>query len=341
VAALCAATPVTGQTVLSVRVGGIHASYADLPGLAAVTISPRVEFGGVRSRGTAEVGYSRFENGASALQGGLEAAASRRLARVGSLALFAGVSGNLLEGGTWSATGQGSALLGRSAGPFILYGGLTGGALRRVGGAQEALFGAQAAASTRLGPAIVNLRGQRIAVGPETYSDLLLMGVVQRGRFTVDLAGGLRHFDAAETDPTWQARLAVEVLSGLALETAVGAWPRSQDGFTRGFYAVGGVRVSRALRGARALVERTGERGVRLTLPVRGARSVAIAGEWNDWTPVPMRAEGSGRWSAELPLSPGAWRFAIVVDGERWTVPQGVPRMSDDFGGEVGVLVVR
>lgn len=53
------------------------------------------------------------------------------------------------------------------------------------------------------------------------------------------------------------------------------------------------------------------------------------------------RRGGTGLWSADLPLRGGAWRFAILVDGNRWTVPAGVPRLPDDFGGEVGVLVVR
>jgi hypothetical protein len=41
-----------------------------------------------------------------------------------------------------------------------------------------------------------------------------------------------------------------------------------------------------------------------------------------------------------LPLGPGAYRFSLILDGEHWVVPEGVPMLPDDFGGEVGLLLV-
>ncbi len=70
------------------------------------------------------------------------------------------------------------------------------------------------------------------------------------------------------------------------------------------------------------------------------AERLAIAGDWNDWTAVAMRREGRGRWTVELPLAPGVYRYALLVDGRAWAVPDGVPSLPDDFGGRVGVLVV-
>jgi hypothetical protein len=54
----------------------------------------------------------------------------------------------------------------------------------------------------------------------------------------------------------------------------------------------------------------------------------------------PLTARPDGRWETVVRLVPGAYRFSLVVDGERWTVPEGVPSMSDDFGGRVGLLIV-
>ena len=68
-------------------------------------------------------------------------------------------------------------------------------------------------------------------------------------------------------------------------------------------------------------------------------RVVAIAGDWNDWTPVPMTREADGRWSVVLTVPPGAHKFMLVVDGKN-IVPRGVPKLPDGFGGEVGLLVL-
>jgi hypothetical protein len=55
---------------------------------------------------------------------------------------------------------------------------------------------------------------------------------------------------------------------------------------------------------------------------------------------VPLTRVASRRWEAVLRLGPGAYRFSLIVDGERWVVPADVPELPDDFGGSVGLLVV-
>lgn len=74
---------------------------------------------------------------------------------------------------------------------------------------------------------------------------------------------------------------------------------------------------------------------------VEGARSVEVAGDWNDWTPEPLQRDGDGRWTLPAGLEPGIYRFNLRVDGMRWIVPDGVPATDDGFGGEVGILIVR
>lgn len=74
---------------------------------------------------------------------------------------------------------------------------------------------------------------------------------------------------------------------------------------------------------------------------VEGARSVEVAGDWNDWTPEPLRKDDDGRWVLPAGLEPGIYRFNLRVDGMRWIVPDGVPATDDGFGGEVGILIVR
>ena len=88
---------------------------------------------------------------------------------------------------------------------------------------------------------------------------------------------------------------------------------------------------------------RAPERGeVVVRVRVRGAQQVSLAGEWADWTPVTLRRikPNGDRWEGTLTLAPGTYRFNIIVDGGRWTLPDGVTSVPDGLGGHAGVLVV-
>src|SRR5712671_2603560 len=77
---------------------------------------------------------------------------------------------------------------------------------------------------------------------------------------------------------------------------------------------------------------------VRFRMPA--AQSVAIAGNWNAWTPASLRALGDDIWEAALRLQPGTYYFNLVVDGTEWVVPGGVATISDGMGGQIAVLNV-
>jgi len=69
------------------------------------------------------------------------------------------------------------------------------------------------------------------------------------------------------------------------------------------------------------------------------ARSVAIAGDWNAWRPVPLRP-ADGEWEGTILLGRGLYHFNLLVDGVEWVVPNGVATVPDGLGGMVAVLVV-
>jgi hypothetical protein len=56
---------------------------------------------------------------------------------------------------------------------------------------------------------------------------------------------------------------------------------------------------------------------------------------------VELTAAGGDRWTTTLPLAPGIYEVNIRIDGGRWLVPPGLTTNSDEFGGAVGILVVR
>ena len=70
------------------------------------------------------------------------------------------------------------------------------------------------------------------------------------------------------------------------------------------------------------------------------ASTIEIMGDFTDWEPVLMTALPNGERRIERVIAPGPHRVAIRVDGGPWRVPPNLPRVADDFGGEVGIVIV-
>ena len=73
------------------------------------------------------------------------------------------------------------------------------------------------------------------------------------------------------------------------------------------------------------------------------ARTVSLAGDFDGWdaTRLPLRREGSGLWTVEVPLRPGRYQYAFVVDGRRFVADPAAPRaVGDDFGQPTSVVTV-
>ena len=73
------------------------------------------------------------------------------------------------------------------------------------------------------------------------------------------------------------------------------------------------------------------------------ARSVALAGDFNDWDAARalMRREASGVWTVGVPLTPGRYRYVFVVDGRRFVADPAAPRaVGDDFGTPTSVVTI-
>ena len=70
------------------------------------------------------------------------------------------------------------------------------------------------------------------------------------------------------------------------------------------------------------------------------ASRVEIVGDFTDWEPVELAGTPNGEWRLERVITPGPHRMAIRVDGGPWSVPSNLPHVADDFGGEVGIVIV-
>lgn len=84
--------------------------------------------------------------------------------------------------------------------------------------------------------------------------------------------------------------------------------------------------------------------GVSFVIYAPGAQSVALVGDFNGWdtSATPLQLTGSGgAWVVTVPLPPGRYRYAFLIDGARWLADPGAPRApDDDFGTPNSVLTV-
>lgn len=163
--------------------------------------------------------------------------------------------------------------------------------------------------------------------------------------------GGFRHspFEGEGLDDSWvgasasfwlESRVALVVSGGRYAPDLLQGLPGGEF-FSVGLRITSGRRQPRLLETTLPLVySRESAREGGIAFRVEGAAQVEIAGDWNGWQPVPLVRRGDGEWSVPSGLAPGVYRFNLLVDGERWMVPEGVPEIDDGFGGTVGLLII-
>jgi hypothetical protein len=72
---------------------------------------------------------------------------------------------------------------------------------------------------------------------------------------------------------------------------------------------------------------------VHFRLEAPGARSVALAGSFSEWSPdFALHESLPGVWTLVVPLQAGVHDYLFVVDGEQWVPDPHAPRVDDGFG---------
>ena len=75
------------------------------------------------------------------------------------------------------------------------------------------------------------------------------------------------------------------------------------------------------------------------------AATVSLVGDFNDWdaarTPMQRLRKDESVWTAVIPLTPGRYRYAFLVDGVQWLADPAAPAARDDeFGTPSSVVTV-
>jgi len=345
VATLLCASVLEAQEA-SLFLGGSRARYADsLDGTAAFAAVRLTSGRGLRA-GELDAAFSAFTSGGWALQvAGQTTILWRTQRRHGPyLGFTGGAALNAYQGGTPSGSIAAGPLVALAAGPTYLSLGTVGGAVRRVDSTWSPL--ASLSARWQWQPArALSADAALTLTGSDTnrLADMSL-GLRFGGQVPVRISAvaGTRIGDLAD-GPWGSLEVVWQATSVVSIEASAGRFPEDLAGFAHGLYAQAGVRV--ATRGATGLappaltVTPLDSNRVRVALRYRKtAHALAISGDWNGWTAVPLRREG-GRWIVELPLARGVYQYALVADGE-WTLPDGVRGIADGFGGQVAQLIV-
>lgn len=221
---------------------------------------------------------------------------------------------------------------------------------------------AEAGGWLRVGRATVALTATPAWIGDSLrYLDAEIGARVVRGRVDAALYGGWRRWSEPSDAPggAWAGATAAFWLTGhVAVVLGAGSYPADlAQGFPAGRYLSLSLRLATARPPEPerdALRVRLPETGAgtpefevrpegpgwrRIRVRAAGASRVELMADFTDWRVVPLRPDGD-RWVVGLPLEPGVYRINLRIDGGAWTAPPGLPLLSDEFGGTVGILVV-
>ena len=192
---------------------------------------------------------------------------------------------------------------------------------------------------------------------PVRYTDVSLAGHGAWRQVEVDAVAISRHAWKGNLASTPSAMLAAAWWFTPYVGLAAGLGRQLADpmrGTARARYATVALRVSAERHGpiqARTTPPRvaggevsivamsTGGGAALLRVHASGARTVEIMGDLTSWTPVALSRRG-GHWEARLTTTPGAHHVLVRVDGGAWAPPANLPRIDDELGGTVGLLVV-
>jgi hypothetical protein len=100
--------------------------------------------------------------------------------------------------------------------------------------------------------------------------------------------------------------------------------PAGADGVILGVATTDSVRAGRVVRVRAPASER-----------------VEIMGDFTDWEPRSLVRTPAGTWEINVPISSGQHRLNVRLDGGDWVVPTNVARVTDEFGGVVGLILIR
>ena len=341
--ALTTASAAPAQDV-ALRLGGFRSTYADSLSGSAPSLGAEAVFRRGARFASASASLATFSQGTWAAQASLNGVVTLADSPRRSFGLAFDAAGFAFSGNSGTGNVTAGPQVATRLGPLVAAAAAAAGAVRRIDGT-----GGLLATGT------LRLRRESDRWSAEGWTSLSQAGSRRYGdvganlrfdsrRFSADLQGGRRAGDLGNV--FWgQVRAAVALGGPVWLEAGAGRYPPDVTGFLHGSFVHAGLRVglgrrARTAADEPALVRREGGDAVTVRFALRDTGAVAVAGEWDGWAVTPLGTDSTGRRILRARLAPGVYRFALVGADGRFFVPRGVASVPDDFGGEVGLLVV-
>lgn len=371
------AAPRAGTAVsVGVDAGAAAVSYDDYDGPARVaTVTPSVRWETTRSMVVANASISQFQSGNTSLQSGVMASLLTPEFWKLRGEVYGTVSATRYRQSLAATNVYGVGRLHATAPNGGVWVGAGGGFVAQNSGLPQAIGQLDAGVWARDENVLYTISTLPTHVGTYRYADINASMRWETSRTELALSSGYR---ARASDSTpgvqiWgEAWLTVWLARRLAVVTGAGVFPfDAVQGLPGGRYVSAGLRVvtrrglasEPAVRAeltesyefrrlartahnngsaARFQVSNLSDGTRMLRLHVPGAHRVELMADFTDWSPVPLaRGTATGEWCVAVVIGPGVHRVNVRVDEGEWQVPEGLTAVRDDFGGAVGILVVR
>jgi len=352
----------------TLEAGASRVEYDGFLPSGAIAVTPAIQFTGTSITASARGTFLSFESGNTSLQGSLAASTlSPRVGRMrGEATVTAGAS-------SYRNLPSFSHFLGRFR--IHLLGVRRGGWVSTAFGQTSYAHGGvpvrtlAAGAWVRRFPATLLLSATTTSVGDTGFTDLESSGHWELDGWELEGTLGARVWSRGGGRGIYGEVTALARLhSSLAATAGLGRYPSDPiRGSISGRYVTFGLRLSltstpglrRAPRTTPLVREEMESGGTwhgpaprlelrpvdadtarQLIVHAPAALQVELAGDFTDWEPIALTPSDNGTWQVVVPLRLGVHRMTVRIDGGPWLVPRGVTRVLDDFGGEVGLLLV-
>jgi len=354
------AAPASAQHAkASIDAGALAMQYADSIDAKAIAATPSLWIDGRTGSLSTTATLSQFSGGGWSAQGSADGSLFTR-----RLGLFFGEFEGSAGGSTRNDASRTGQLLGVARAHLstdergVWIGGGTGGTWDGV--EWRRVLQGEAAAWIHRNNASASLSATPVVVDDSIrYTDAQISAGLNLSRIDLDGSAGFRSGSRLPTlggtAKSWgSASITGWIASRIAIVASAGTYPVDlTQGFPGGRFASLSIRfgsrrftpshdLNLAARERTAFVLRKADSGMReIRIRNESARTIEIMGDFTDWKPVPLENVENSWWRIRVPLEPGVHEMNIRVDGREWTVPRGLVRKSDEFGGAVGVFVVE
>ena len=192
---------------------------------------------------------------------------------------------------------------------------------------------------------------------PVHYADISLIGHGSWRRLEVDAIALTRQAWKGELESVPAASVAAAwwMMPNVAIAAAIGRQLADPiRGTVRARYATVALRLSAERHGpivplrkppmvspgSASLIATPMDKGETVVLVYApGAQRVELMSDLTGWEARPLDRR-SGRWEIRLTTQPGSHHVRVRIDGGAWIVPANLPRIDDELGGTVGLIVI-